>query len=760
MKRRALKVLILMALAAFTQSGCRPVQPFYFLDDGDRSHLLDQATKIEYPDTETTSLAEVENACAPLTLSNATPQQIWELHLEECVKITMSNSKVMRQLGARFSSLSFNPRPQVNDPSDVLSSNPNASSTVYDPAIVESTPFVGVESALAAFDPTLTSSLGYVNNDHAQNVGGIVNNPFVVGSLVEDQATFQSALTKVTASGGTLAMRHNVIYDNSNLTTRNPQKDWTVNQEFAFSQPLLQGAGVQFNRIAGPNNPFTGVGTAGFDGVMLARINTDITLVQFEEGMRNLVADVENAYWELSFAYRALGAAKTGRTAALESWRTVHAKYEEGAEGGGGEKEAQAKENYFLFKSQVQQAFNDLLRAERRLRFVMGLAVADGRLIRPADEPTTAKVHFDWNEIHCEALARSPELRQQKWRIKINELSLIAAKNFLLPRLDVGGTYRFFGLGDELIDPSRGPGINSTSTNIPGTNAYGVLTNGQFQEWNLQAQFSMPLGFRKELSQVRHYELQVARDRARLQDQELEVSHQVGDAYGNIEVTYAQAQTNFNRAIAAKNNVDAVTTAYDAGRISFDQVLDAQRRRADAEVAYYRSLADYNRAIMIIHLRKGSLLEYDGVYLTEGPWPCKAYFDADRLAKQRDASLYLNYGYTRPRVVSQGPYQQFAGGETGGDTMLPAEEGTPVEAMPNAQPVPEAIPAPQPQSQPTPAEGTPHSAGRARRNSVSLPSGTDRVSTTARTTATTNSRTDAYGRTASRFDDSAGPSYR
>ena len=37
---------------------------------------------------------------------------------------------------------------------------------------------------------------------------------------------------------------------------------------------------------------------------------------------------------------------------------------------------------------------------------------------------------------------------------------------------------------------------------------------------------------------------------------------------------------------------------------------------------------DYNEAISDIHLRKGSLLEYNGVCLAEGPWAGKAYFDA------------------------------------------------------------------------------------------------------------------------------------
>ena len=48
---------------------------------------------------------------------------------------------------------------------------------------------------------------------------------------------------------------------------------------------------------------------------MLARINTDIALANFEASVRNLVSDVEIAYWELYFDYRSLGTARQGATA-------------------------------------------------------------------------------------------------------------------------------------------------------------------------------------------------------------------------------------------------------------------------------------------------------------------------------------------------------------------------------------------------------------------------------------------------------------
>jgi hypothetical protein len=126
----------------------------------------------------------------------------------------------------------------------------------------------------------------------------------------------------------------------------------------------------------------------------------------------------------------------------------------------------------------------------------------------------------------------------------------------------------------------------------------------------------------------------------------------------NIDTNFALAQTNFNRRVAAERQVEAVQAAYDAGTVTLDQLLDAQRRRAEAESSYARAIVDYNRSISQLHYRKGSLLEYNGVFLAEGPWPGKAYFDAHRRARQRDASLYLDYGHSRPGVFSRGSITQ------------------------------------------------------------------------------------------------------
>ena len=670
MPRLARQLWVALTSVSLLAGGCAPRQPFYFFEDGDLSHYVGAIQKLEYPDSCEQPLDEAAGTTEPLTLSNARFDQVWELSLEEAIRIALENGKVLRNLGGRFQSFG-GPRPQTGEPAVSLLTSPQATPSIYDPAIAETDPFRGVESALALFDAQLSSSLTWERQNRPQNVGGVGVLIFQQ-QFLGDTGNWTTSVQKRTATGGTFGFANTTLYDNNNspirqnngLPSTNPDfkvlvpSTFTTNYDFTFNQPLLQGAGVTYNRIAGPD-PFDNLyGRPLFRGVLLARINADISLADFEAGVRNLVSDTEQSYWELYFAYRNLESRKAGRDSTLEAWRKVHALYVEQSRGGEADKEAQAREQYFLFRGQVEEALTDVYRCENRLRYMMGISASDGRLIRPSEEPTTARISFDWQQSLVEALSRSAELRKQKWVIKQKELELTAAKNLVLPRLDLVGRWRFLGMGQYLTGPSNKSYEANGSDFLVNTNAYASLWNGQFQEWQAGAQFNMPLGFRRELATVRNQQLQLARERARLQDEELETSHALVEAVRNVDTNFALAQTNFNRRVAAERQVEAVQAAYDAGTVTLDQLLDAQRRRAEAESSYARSIVDYNRSISQLHYRKGSLLEYNGVFLAEGPWPGKAYFDAHRRARQRDASLYLDYRHSRPGVFSRGSITQ------------------------------------------------------------------------------------------------------
>lgn len=690
-------------LSFLTLTGCTPSRTFYFHEDGELNYYKGMAKEIEYPDLEGCTLADVTHALPPASLCNLENCQFWDLCLQDAIQTTMANSKVLRLL------------PRGTEFAEGVLANPNSTTTVYDLAINQTNPGQvrnhrngpigsglainrfndgtavipsnrgaglgsgrGIESALSDFDAQFAANMLWQHNEQPRNVTTNFDNLFA-RTFYQDQANFQAELTKQTAAGTSFAVRHNTAYDLNNSPTRDVPSDYNVNFEVEANQPFLQGAGVLFNRMP----------------VVIARLDEDITLTQFEGQVRNLVRDVEDTYWDLYAAYRQFDAARTGRDAVLRAWRRVKALADVGALGGGALEEARARQEYLLFKSQTEQALRNVYQTEAHLRYLMGLAHTDGRMIRPCDEPTTARIDFDWCQAHNEALARHVNLRTQKWEIKKEEMQLIAARNYLLPRLDGVARYRWLGLGDDLIDPD-GKSIEGNSTTIEGTDAWATMTSGDYQEWDLGLRFNWNIGFRQELARVRHMQLRLARERAILQDEELAVSHNLAQAIRDLCSLHIITESLFNRQIAANREVAAAQAIFDegaelqsqGGTSILDRLLDAQRRRAEAERDYFNSLVAYNQAITEVHFRKCSILEYNNVYLSEGPWPCKAYTDAYNRARERDAGLYLNYGYSRPSVVSRGPYDQFGGqnfGYDGGKTPTAAEQvptPKPQEEMP------------------------------------------------------------------------------
>ena len=107
--------------------------------------------------------------------------------------------------------------------------------------------------------------------------------------------------------------------------------------------------------------------------------------------------------------------------------------------------------------------------------------------------------------------------------------------------------------------------------------------------------------------------------------------------------------------------------------------MDAQRRLTDAEAKYYRSLIEYTLAVKNVHFQKGSLLVYNQVYLSEGPWPGAAYSDAmERDSNRYDPIPIINYIFSRPWPVSRGEFPQRVVPLDAADQIeeLPRPEGT------------------------------------------------------------------------------------
>ena len=365
-------------------------------------------------------------------------------------------------------------------------------------------------------------------------------------------------------------------------------------------------------------------------------------------------------YCYLYVAYRNVSTSVIGRNSAIATAKFAMLNIDNGV--GTKQELAQAEEQYYNFRARLSSALagsnvlgderQGVYGSERALRELMGLAPTDGLLIRPIEEPTLARVQFDWEEIVAQMLYLSPELRKGRTVIKQRELEEVSAKNQLLPEVNLSLLYRWVGVGDTLGPPSR----RNVGFPSPGSSALAELTGGDYQEGAVRLEITPPaIGSRREKTRVRGAQLRLHQSRAFLQDAERLLVSQLSDAVAKTATHYQLVQTHAMRWQAAEQEVEARLAEFQGGRGTVNVVLQSQLRRADAQISYYRALGEYNKSINYVDYLKGTLLANNNISLAEGPWNQKAYWDALERARERSAGKMKKYGVTRPGVVRQGP---------------------------------------------------------------------------------------------------------
>ncbi len=572
-------------------AGCNTTNRFRaWKDSSQTSYFQSFITQVEYPDLRAPIENGVSQSLLPFSIENPSELQTFDLSLRDAVQAALQSSDVLRSIGGS------------------VVAAPQGQATSYDAALSDLNPLGGVEAALAAFDAQVSSRLFWQKNDRPINFdasGGAGN--FFVPINVQTQGIFTNQIQKRTATGAQYAVRLNTIYDRNNGRNRQFNSDFSGFVEAEYRQPLMQGSGTTFNRIAGPNSV-----PGQYNGVLIARINTDISIADFEDAVIRLINDVEGAYWELYFAYRAVEAQASGRESSFETWQRIKAWKDVGSPAQ--TEEPQALATFYQFEASLNDALagtNGLYAVEQRLRYIMGMPPSDGRLIKPSDEPILAEVSFDWQASICDALTQRVEVRRQEWTIKRRELELIASRLNRRPRLDALTQYRWRGLGDHLIEErDRDNQFNSLVQNI---------LEGNFQEWQAGLEWQYNVGLRQASAAVRHAQLNLAREMSVLKEQQLRISHDLSNASRQIVSRYNQMQKNFNRIQADKERVRVLTATKETTRglavVTF--LNQAELQLANSEIAFYRSLIDYNLSLRDFHREKGSLLAYNQVSLAE-----------------------------------------------------------------------------------------------------------------------------------------------
>ena len=515
------------------------------------------------------------------------PRDAWPLSLDEAIQLAFENTTILRSLGVQ------------------ILNNPEGTPSAFDPWIVSSDPRSGADAALANFDANMNADINYANNDDVFNSSILAGGANVVQ---QDLVNSSLAWQKFSSTGALYSLTGEINYDANTRPSNLFPSVYTTLIEAEVRQPLLQGRGREFNSVAGPNSR---VDRQGSTGILIAQANIDVSVVQFERDVTSFVDDIISAYWALHLAYQNVEIARTSFEQAERTWLATRSKKTTGLEGGEAYREALAREQRDRTEVELLESIHNtgqsgaigLLQADAQLRLLLNLPSDGQTLLFPIDDPIVSTTIFDRESLKQAAIVKRVEVREQNIRVERDQMQLLAANNFLLPRLDAVAVYRNNGFGDT-FDSGGAAGLQS---------ALDVAADGLFDEWEIGLQYNMTLGTRRARAGVRNSRLTLRRSRQLLKEIENRVHFDVETALRSAsrsELTFAAARRLKN---AARESYESHQAAYQSDLTTIDELLRSQQRFADAQRTFNRQLIDRTLAIEGIFRETGSLLEMHGV---------------------------------------------------------------------------------------------------------------------------------------------------
>ncbi len=521
----------------------------------------------------------------PRTTQSPEAAEVWELSLSEAIGIALQNSEVVRTLAG--GGVAAEPGSLTGATTVGGGAVGAGGVTVYDPAIAEQQ----VATALAKFDATFAASILWTRTDQPPGVifGGGIPVP-----NQRDQAAFQSTLTKPLATGGTARISFDSDYFfRPELGGRRTPAQYTPRVEFELSQPLLRGAGTDFNRAP----------------IVIARLQSDISLWDFKQTMLGLVRSVEEAYWNLQAAHVSLRTVEEVLPYAREAVRLTEERVKVNlvirAD------LAQARAQFLEFRQQRVQALATVLERETTLRNLLGLPPTDNRRLVPSDDPLRVPLAVDWAAVVNTALEYRPDIVQNRLGVRVRELQVLIAKNALQPELNVGGLWRVNGLDRELDE------------------AIGLLTDNRFNDWQLGVSLNVPIGFRAASAGVQAAELRLDKEHALLHQTVHATTHRLNGIVRNLDSLYGQYEIARERLDASRIWLEGRRSQFeeppparegqDSLLLALTNYLQALQSWASSASDASNLLAQYNTALAQLEEVKGTLLTARGVTLQEDP---------------------------------------------------------------------------------------------------------------------------------------------
>jgi outer membrane protein TolC len=453
-----------------------------------------------------------------------------------------------------------------------------------------------IEAAHSPFDPNLDLSFN-ANRSTTQSTdvlqGAAVRSRLTQNAGITYEQTFDTGTRYTVGFSGVRSG------DNSSFTSFNPSL--THRFQLGFTQPLLRGRGRYVQRIP----------------IMIAESRLDLTAAQVRGQIINLLAQAENAYWNVVEARENLDVARNNlqlRSAFLDRSRR---ELELGAISP--LDIYQPEQQFASAQVAVTQIQYRLEQVEDVVRRWIGadldpdIRTVPIELTEAADPPASVPV-LNREEQVARALELRPEIEQNRRLLEIDDLNIRASTNDLRPELNLTGNYISAGQAGifyerSLVDDAPAP----PPTPLGWTTSLDQIFQFRYPTYSMGLTLNLPLRNRRAAADVANSSIQKKRDLYQLRSQEQRIRQEVLNAVAGVELAKAALEQATVARDFAQKRVDAEQKKYDLGvQVAFF-VLEAQTDLAAANADVVAQSIAYRRSMLDLLESTGELLEARGV---------------------------------------------------------------------------------------------------------------------------------------------------
>lgn len=441
-----------------------------------------------------------------------------------------------------------------------------------------------IVEADAAFDWT-----GFIDtlwNDVSDPIGNTLTAGPGISRFRDHHWTGEAGVRRRTHTGGELKLSNQFGWQDNNSQYFLPDQQGTSRIVLGFTQPLMRGAGTQYNDSL----------------ILLAKIDHQLSCDEVNRQIQTHLLEVSRAYWSLYLERGALYQQLRSFQRAKEVVDQLKPRLAVDVS------EIQMKSAEAALadrRSGLQRSYMAVRNAESKLRALVNsptLGQEQSHELIPLDVPTFEIVSVDTQSSNAEALYYRPEINQAMTQIKAACVRLGMARNEVLPMLNLVTQAYVAGLAGE-GDIGRAWGRQFTEGE-PG--------------YSIGLQYEVPVGNRAAKARVQRRHLEMARLQSEYQLMVETVTLEVEVAVREVQTSQQELITKQAVVNARNAQLDSLTKRWQhlpndgvTASLMLENILEAQDQLARAEYDYLHSQMTYNLSLINLRKATGTLMRND-----------------------------------------------------------------------------------------------------------------------------------------------------